>query len=107
MKIASKASLRERVTVGRSECWVWNGARSKEGYGVLRCGDSQRPAPSHLHQKRIKRRNVAIGQPSRGGGENRAYDRGGGDSLCSGPNHRLQHRPLTTPTCTEVVPPRL
>jgi hypothetical protein len=45
MKIVSKASLMERVTIGRRGCWVWNGARSKEGYGVLRWGDSQRPAP--------------------------------------------------------------
>jgi hypothetical protein len=44
MKIVSKASLMERVTVGRRGCWVWNGALSKEGYGVLRCGNGQRPA---------------------------------------------------------------
>jgi hypothetical protein len=45
MKIVSKASLMERVTIGRRGCWVCNGALSKEGYGVLRCGDGQRPAP--------------------------------------------------------------
>jgi len=45
MKIVSKASLMERVTVGRRGCWVWNGALSKEGYGVLRAGEGQRPAP--------------------------------------------------------------
>ena len=45
MKIASKASLMERVTVTRRGCWMWSGALSKEGYGVLRCGAGQRPAP--------------------------------------------------------------
>ena len=45
MKIVSQASLMERVTVTRHECWVWEGARSKEGYGVLRFGDEQRSAP--------------------------------------------------------------
>ena len=45
MRVVSKASLMERVTVGRRGCWVWNGALSKEGYGVLRWGDGQRPAP--------------------------------------------------------------
>jgi len=44
MKIVSKASLMERVTIGPRGCWVWNGALSKEGYAVLRCGDGQRPA---------------------------------------------------------------
>ena len=44
MKIVSKASLMERVTISRRGCWVWNGALSKEGYGVLRVG-GQRPAP--------------------------------------------------------------
>jgi hypothetical protein len=34
-------------------------------------------------------RNVAKRKPSRGGGENCLQDRGRGDSLCSGPNHRL------------------
>ena len=32
---------------------------------------------------------VAKGQPSLGGGESRPQDGGRGDSLCSGPNHRL------------------
>jgi hypothetical protein len=36
MKIVSKASLMERVTIGRRGCWVWNGALSKEGYLVPR-----------------------------------------------------------------------
>lgn len=45
MKIASKASLMERVKIDRHGCWVWFGALSKEGYGVLRWGDGQRPAP--------------------------------------------------------------
>jgi hypothetical protein len=45
MKIVSQASLMERVMVTRQGCWVWEGARSKEGYGVLRSGDTQRPAP--------------------------------------------------------------
>jgi hypothetical protein len=45
MKIVSQASLMERVTVTRQGCWVWEGARTKEGYGVLRLGDVQRPAP--------------------------------------------------------------
>ena len=43
MKTVRKASLMERVTIGRRECWVWNGVFSKEDYGVLRCGDGQRP----------------------------------------------------------------
>jgi len=45
MKIVSQASLMERVAVTRHGCWVWEGARSKEGYGILRLGDAQRPAP--------------------------------------------------------------
>ena len=45
MKIVSKASLMERVTRTRHGCWVWEGARWKEGYGILRVGDAQRPAP--------------------------------------------------------------
>ena len=44
MKVVSKKSLMERVTVARCGCWIWDGARSKEGYGVLRWGDTQRPA---------------------------------------------------------------
>ena len=44
MKIVSQKSLMERVTVARCGCWIWDGARSKEGYGVLRSGDTQRPA---------------------------------------------------------------
>ena len=44
MRIVSRKSLMERVTVARCGCWIWDGARSKEGYGVLRLGDSQRPA---------------------------------------------------------------
>jgi hypothetical protein len=45
MKIVCQASLMERVEVTRHGCWVWVGATSKEGYGVLRWGDKQRPAP--------------------------------------------------------------
>jgi len=44
MKTVSGKSLMERVTIARCGCWIWDGARSKEGYGVLRLGDSQRPA---------------------------------------------------------------
>ena len=45
MKIVSRKSLMERVTVAGGNCWIWNGARSKEGYGVLRCESGQRTAP--------------------------------------------------------------
>ena len=44
MKIVSQKSLMERVTVARCGCWIWDGARTKEGYGVLRSGATQRPA---------------------------------------------------------------
>jgi hypothetical protein len=44
MKIVSPKSLMERVTVARCGCWIWDGARSKEGYGVLRTEDGQRSA---------------------------------------------------------------
>lgn len=44
MKIISKRSLMERVTVTRRGCWIWEGARSKEGYGVLRWEGGQRSA---------------------------------------------------------------
>jgi len=44
MKIVSAKSLMERVTVARCGCWIWDGARSKEGYGVLRTEDGQRSA---------------------------------------------------------------
>ena len=44
MKIVSPKSLMERVTVARCGCWIWDGALSKEGYGVLRTEDGQRPA---------------------------------------------------------------
>ncbi|MDR3723911.1 MAG: hypothetical protein P4K83_05415 [Terracidiphilus sp.] len=44
MKIISQASLMERVAVARSGCWIWEGARSKEGYGVLRTKSGQRSA---------------------------------------------------------------
>jgi hypothetical protein len=45
MKIVSPETLMERVTKARSGCWIWEGARSKEGYGVLRLDDGQRQAP--------------------------------------------------------------
>jgi hypothetical protein len=44
MKIISKRSLMERVTVARGGCWIWEGARSKEGYGVRRWEGGQRSA---------------------------------------------------------------
>ena len=44
MKIVSPKSLMERVTVARCGCWIWDGALSKEGYGVLRTEDGHRPA---------------------------------------------------------------
>jgi hypothetical protein len=44
MKIVSPKSLMERVTVARCGCWIWDGALSKEGYGVLRTEDGQRSA---------------------------------------------------------------
>jgi hypothetical protein len=44
MKIISQASLMERVAVARSGCWIWEGTRSKEGYGVLRTKSGQRSA---------------------------------------------------------------
>jgi hypothetical protein len=45
VKIVSRKTLMERVTVARCGCWIWEGALSKEGYGVLRWGDAQRSAP--------------------------------------------------------------
>jgi hypothetical protein len=45
MKIVSQSDLMGRVTKARSGCWTWEGARSKEGYGVLRTDDGQRQAP--------------------------------------------------------------
>jgi hypothetical protein len=44
MRIVSRESLMERVAVS-SGCWIWTGARSKEGYGVLRTEAGQRTAP--------------------------------------------------------------
>ncbi len=46
MKIVSKASLMERVTIGPRGCWVWNGALSKEGYGVLAVAETASALPS-------------------------------------------------------------
>ena len=45
MKIVSQSDLMERVTSARSGCWIWEGAKSKEGYGVLRLDNGQRQAP--------------------------------------------------------------
>lgn len=45
MKIVSQESLLERVTKARSGCWIWDGALSKEGYGVLSLSGGQRLAP--------------------------------------------------------------
>ena len=45
MRIVAPETLMERVTKARSGCWIWEGARSKEGYGVLRTDDGQRQAP--------------------------------------------------------------
>jgi hypothetical protein len=42
MKIVAPETLMERVTKARSGCWIWEGAKSKEGYGVLRLDDGQR-----------------------------------------------------------------
>lgn len=43
MKIVAPETLMERVTGARSGCWIWGGARSKEGFGVLRLDDGAAP----------------------------------------------------------------
>jgi hypothetical protein len=45
MKTVAPETLMERVTKARSGCWIWAGALSKEGYGVLRLAEGQRQAP--------------------------------------------------------------
>jgi hypothetical protein len=44
MKLFTIEDLMNRVTVTTGGCWVWNGAKNKDGQGVIQTGSLQQTA---------------------------------------------------------------
>jgi hypothetical protein len=97
MKIVSQSDLMGRVTKARAGCWIWEGARSKEGYGVLRLDNGQRLAPRLFWETFVGP--IPDGYTVR----SRKLPACVGKACCNPAHHRLQGPVVWTevPACTK------
>ena len=90
MEILSQQCLLERVKMIPEGCWVWTGAKSKDGYGVMRWENTQRTAPRIFWESFVS--------PIPPGYRVIANDMPGcvGRACCNPSHHRLQGRVVET-----------